>query len=81
MSDRGLKKDLEDLLKKRTKKCNIAIALESVSKEERDILEKLIDSSVSPTRLAAVLKTHGHAASHSTVYRHRNKICTCVTLQ
>jgi hypothetical protein len=81
MSDRGLKKDLEDLLKKPVRKCNIAIALESVGKEEREILEKLLDSTVSPTRLAAVLKTHGHAASHSTIYRHRTKVCTCVTLQ
>jgi len=51
------------------------------SKEEREMLEKLLDSTVSPTRLAAVLKTHGHAASHSTIYRHRTKVCTCITLQ
>lgn len=78
MTDRGLKKDLEDLLKKPIRKCNIAIALESVTKEEKEILVKLLESSVSPTRLAAVLRTYGYAASHSTIYRHRNKICTCV---
>lgn len=78
MTDRGLKKDLEDLLKKPTRQCNIAIALDSVTKEEKEILVKLLESSVSPTRLAAVLRTYGYAASHSTIYRHRNKICTCV---
>jgi|688.fasta_scaffold499787_2 hypothetical protein len=79
MTTRGLKTDLEDLLKKPERKCNIAVALESVSKEEREILQKLLDSPVSPTRLAAVLKSHGHAASHSTVYKHRNKVCICIT--
>jgi hypothetical protein len=79
MTNRGLKKDLEDLLKKPERKCNIAVALESVGKEEKEILQKLLDSPVSPTRLAAVLKSHGHAASHSTVYKHRNKVCICIT--
>ena len=79
MTNRGLKNDLENLLKKPERKCNIAVALESVSKEEQEILQKLLDSPVSPTRLAAVLKSHGDAASHSTVYKHRNKVCICIT--
>lgn len=81
MKNRGLLNDLEDLLKKPIKKCNIAIAIEAVTDEERDMLQKLLDSNISADKLAVVLKSHGFSASHSTVYRHRNKMCVCVVNQ
>lgn len=78
MTSSGLEEDLNNLFVKPIIKCNIATILDSITEKEREVLQRLLDSNISADRIASVLKSNNFSASHSTVYRHRNKVCVCV---
>ena len=77
MTNRGIKTDLENLLITPEKKCNVAMVLQLLETDERQILEKLLESDVSAMKIAATLRKNNYKVSDSTILRHRRKICVC----
>ena len=80
----GLSDDLKDLMVVKKPQCRFRSILESVSDEDRAVLEKAIDLKddhgkfvVSGATLNFKIRKNGHQIGDRAVYSHRDKDCSC----
>lgn len=72
----SLSEALSGLPRKRIKQgrpCGAAVLLAQLPPDERESLERALDSHIATSLIGATLRSHGHQISNQTLRRHRRR--------